>query len=92
MLVDCSIYVYFTGIVFSNGDNFKEMKRFTLSNLRDYGMGKKTAEEKILEECHYLIEVFEKHKGRHYTLNISCPFYLTMSLSIFIILLYRSAI
>ncbi|CAL8397545.1 unnamed protein product [Boreogadus saida] len=40
------------------------MRRFALSNLRDYGMGKKTAEEKILEECQYLIEVLEKHKGR----------------------------
>ncbi|CAL8302347.1 unnamed protein product, partial [Gadus morhua 'NCC'] len=52
------------GILFSNGDNWKEMRRFALSNLRDYGMGKKTAEEKILEECQYLIEVFEKHKGQ----------------------------
>jgi cytochrome P450 family 2 subfamily K len=42
------------------------MRRFALSNLRDYGMGKKIAEEKILEECQYLIEVFEKHKGRYY--------------------------
>ena len=75
-LVDCSMC--FTGILFSNGDNWKEMRRFTLTNLRDYGMGKKTAEDKILEECHYLIEVLEKHKGSHYLLNISCPFYLTM--------------
>ena len=63
-IVDCSMC--FTGILFPNGDNWKEMRRFALSNLRDYGMGKKIAEEKILEECQYLIEVFEKHKGRYY--------------------------
>ena len=63
-IVDCSLC--FTGILFSNGDNWKEMRRLALSNLRDYGMGKKIAEEKILEECQYLIEVFEKHKGRYY--------------------------
>ncbi|CAL8397561.1 unnamed protein product [Boreogadus saida] len=50
------------GILFSNGDNWKEMRRFAISNLRDYGMGKRTAEDKILEECQYLIEVLEKHK------------------------------
>eukprot|EP00063_Salmo_salar_P083302 XP_014058137.1 PREDICTED: cytochrome P450 2K1-like [Salmo salar] len=40
------------------------MRRFALTNLRDFGMGKKGSEEKILEEIHYLIEVLEKHEGK----------------------------
>ncbi|XP_036842863.1 cytochrome P450 2K1-like [Oncorhynchus mykiss] len=40
------------------------MRRFALTNLRDFGMGKKASEEKIIEEVHYLIEVFEEHKGK----------------------------
>ncbi|XP_031650548.1 cytochrome P450 2K1 [Oncorhynchus kisutch] len=52
------------GIVFANGDSWKEMRRFALTNLRDFGMGKKASEEKIIEEVHYLIEVFEEHKGK----------------------------
>ncbi|KAL1020762.1 hypothetical protein UPYG_G00004350 [Umbra pygmaea] len=52
------------GIVFSNGDSWKEMRRFALTNLRDYGMGKKASEEKIIEEVRYLIEVFEEQKGK----------------------------
>ncbi|XP_054834011.1 cytochrome P450 2K4-like [Eublepharis macularius] len=47
------------GIVFSHGENWKVMRRFTLTTLRDYGMGKKTIEDKIVEECHFLIQKFE---------------------------------
>ncbi|XP_038842364.1 cytochrome P450 2K1-like [Salvelinus namaycush] len=52
------------GILFGNGESWKEMRRFALANLRDFGMGKKVIEEKILEESLYLIEVFENHKGK----------------------------
>ncbi|TNN68837.1 Cytochrome P450 2K1 [Liparis tanakae] len=40
------------------------MRRFALSNLRDYGMGKKASEEKIIEEIQYLIKVFESHEDQ----------------------------
>ncbi|KAM4598646.1 cytochrome P450 2K1-like [Polymixia lowei] len=52
------------GILFANGDSWKEMRRFALTNLRDFGMGKKASEEKIIEECHNLVDVFEKYKGK----------------------------
>uniref|UniRef100_A0AAZ3R8E7 Cytochrome P450 2K1-like n=1 Tax=Oncorhynchus tshawytscha TaxID=74940 RepID=A0AAZ3R8E7_ONCTS len=38
------------GILFANGDSWKEMRRFALTNLRDFGMGKEGSEEKILED------------------------------------------
>ncbi|KAL0196643.1 hypothetical protein M9458_005183, partial [Cirrhinus mrigala] len=51
-------------IVFANGDSWKAMRRFALSTLRDFGMGKKLSEQKILDEMRYLREVFEKFQGR----------------------------
>lgn len=41
------------------------MRRFALTNLRDFGMGKKACEDKIVEECDYLIEVFKQFKGKY---------------------------
>ncbi|XP_046893413.1 cytochrome P450 2K1-like isoform X1 [Hypomesus transpacificus] len=52
------------GILFANGDSWKEMRRFALTTLRDFGMGKKMSEGKIIEECGNLIEVFEKYEGK----------------------------
>ncbi|XP_015276493.1 PREDICTED: cytochrome P450 2K1-like [Gekko japonicus] len=52
------------GIVSSNGENWKVMRRFAITTLRDYGMGKKTIEDKIVEECHFLIQKFESFEGK----------------------------
>ncbi|KAL8173134.1 UNVERIFIED_CONTAM: hypothetical protein K2H54_040512, partial [Gekko kuhli] len=52
------------GIAFSNGENWKVMRRFAITTLRDYGMGKKTIEDKIVEECRFLIQKFESFEGK----------------------------
>ncbi|XP_017157561.1 cytochrome P450 2K1-like [Poecilia reticulata] len=52
------------GVVWNNGDPWKEMRRFSLTNLRDFGMGKKACEDKIIEESQHLTEVFKRQKGK----------------------------
>ncbi|XP_037544923.1 cytochrome P450 2K1-like [Nematolebias whitei] len=55
------------GVAFSNGDAWKETRRFVLTTLRDFGMGKKMSEEIIIKECCYLIEEFEQFQDNAFS-------------------------
>ncbi|XP_040212686.1 cytochrome P450 2W1-like [Rana temporaria] len=52
------------GVIFSNGEGWKETRRFTLSILRDLGMGKRPIEGRIIDELQFLNELIESHKGK----------------------------
>ncbi|NXN93223.1 CP2K1 protein, partial [Rhinopomastus cyanomelas] len=51
-------------IVFANGENWKVMRRFTLTTLRDFGMGKKAIEDRIVEEYGYLADAIASQQGK----------------------------
>ncbi|NXP44970.1 CP2K1 protein, partial [Heliornis fulica] len=58
------------GVIFSYGENWKVMRRFTLTTLRDFGMGKKAIEDRVVEEYGYLTDVIEARKGKPLELTL----------------------
>ncbi|XP_073504151.1 cytochrome P450 2K1-like [Phyllobates terribilis] len=58
------------GIIFSNGETWKSMRRFTISTLRDFGMGKKSVEARIQNELMPLIESIKSHNGKPFNIHL----------------------
>ncbi|XP_075717015.1 cytochrome P450 2K1-like isoform X2 [Rhinoderma darwinii] len=52
------------GVISSQGENWQTMRRFTITTLRDFGMGKSTIEEKVTDECAHLTKYFATFKGK----------------------------
>ncbi|XP_030644507.1 cytochrome P450 2F2 isoform X2 [Chanos chanos] len=51
------------GVIMSAGSKWREHRRFALTTLRNFGLGKHSMEERILEEVKHICEHLERHAG-----------------------------
>jgi len=69
------------GLILGNGEAQKEMRRFSLLSMRDFGVGKKSIDDVIQTEanlfCEYLGRMADKNNGNVSDMKPKCQWVTT---------------
>ncbi|XP_060076084.1 cytochrome P450 2U1-like [Ylistrum balloti] len=57
------------GLIWSNGHTWKVLRRFTVQSMRDFGLGKKILEERILEECNVVLREMANTESQPFSIR-----------------------
>uniref|UniRef100_A0A8C6YDM9 Uncharacterized protein n=1 Tax=Naja naja TaxID=35670 RepID=A0A8C6YDM9_NAJNA len=62
------------GIVYGTGERWRQLRRFAIGTLKNFGMGKRSMEQRIKEEAQFLVAEFRKTQGQPFdpTFFLSC--------------------
>ncbi|KAM3920799.1 cytochrome P450 2F2-like [Leptodactylus fuscus] len=52
------------GLAFTNGPHWFHQRRYALATLRSFGMGKRSIEERVVEEATFLVDLFKARNGK----------------------------
>lgn len=58
-----SFFSLSSGIVYGTGECWRQLRRFAITTFKNFGMGKRSIEERIKEEAQFLMAEFHKTQG-----------------------------
>ncbi|KAG9340516.1 hypothetical protein JZ751_021336 [Albula glossodonta] len=58
------------GILASNGASWRALRRFSLMTLKNFGMGRRTIDERVQEEAEFLVQAFSEYEGSAFNPNL----------------------
>lgn len=67
MFMSLYIHVIFrshVGLIFSGGHMWRQQRRFAVATLKYFGVGRKTLENSILQECQFVCEALRVERGQ----------------------------